>query len=86
MEREREDKGGQRKDGVRKMRKARENADQDWGTGAVAGLAVTDVKVGYSFSPAQPLAALHCHILAEFPGVSTLMRFTAASLVLSITK
>lgn len=52
----------------------------------MAGLAVMDVKAGYSFPPAQTLAASHCHILTEFPGVLTLMGFTAASSVLSITK
>lgn len=50
------------------------------------GLVVMDVKVGCSFPPAQTLTASHFHILAKFPGVLTLMCFTAASSVLSITK
>lgn len=68
------------------MRKARDSAEHDWGRGSVVGLALMDVKAGYSFLTAQTFTASHCHILAEFPGVLTLMAFTAASSVLSITK
>lgn len=38
-------------------------ADHDWGRGDAGGLAVMDVKVGYSSPPAQTLTASHCHIL-----------------------
>lgn len=59
MEKNRKDKGEQGKDGKRKVREAGESAEQDWERGAAAGLAVTDVKAGYSSPPLlRPLLPL----------------------------
>lgn len=64
MEQNGVDTGNRERLGGKKRKGSRIScADRDCGRGAADGLAVMDVKVGYSSPPAQTLASSHCHIL-----------------------